>query len=64
VAYVVDSEGASNIWCRPLDGGTPSQLTDFKDKRIFAFEWSKDGEHILYSRGVINNDVVLIRNFR
>ena len=63
VTYVVHRGGASNIWSQPMDGGPPTQVTDFKDQEIFAFDWSSDGK-LACSRGVINNDVVIIRNFR
>jgi len=39
-------------------------LTDFKDQLIFDFAWSRDGEYLALSRGTVNSDVVLIRNFR
>jgi Tol biopolymer transport system component len=53
-----------NIWLQPVDGGQPRQLTDFHTDRIFSFGWSRDGKWLAVSRGVANNDVVLISNFR
>jgi hypothetical protein len=47
-----------------LDGGQPKQLTDFKTDRTFSFRWSSDGKRLTVSRGVANNDIVLIKNFR
>ena len=64
VAYVVTEEGVSNIWAQPLDGGPPKQLTDFKSENIFNFAWSRDGQKIALSRGVVNTDVVLITGFK
>jgi serine/threonine protein kinase/Tol biopolymer transport system component len=52
-----------NIWSQPFDGGPPTQLTDFKTERIYAFDWSRDGR-LLVSRGVTNRDVVLIGGFK
>lgn len=64
VAYVVTSNGVSNLWAQPLAGGEPKQLTDFKDQRIFKFAWSRDGKQLALSRGVVNSDVVLISGFK
>jgi eukaryotic-like serine/threonine-protein kinase len=64
LAFIRTSGGVSNIWTQPLDGSTQKQLTDFKDQRIFNFAWSRDGKQLALSRGVVNNDVVLITNFR
>jgi Tol biopolymer transport system component len=64
LTYIVTRGLISNIWLQPVDGGAPSQLTDFKTDRIFSFDWSRDGKWLAWSRGVIDNDVVLISNFR
>ncbi len=64
ITYVLHRGGVSNIWSQPLDGGTPKQLTDFKTDRIFAYDWSRDGKHLLLARGTVSNDVVLISDFR
>jgi len=61
----VDTRGlVSNIWLQPLDGRSPRRLTDFKNDRIFSYDWSRDGKQLICSRGVVNSDVVLIKNFR
>jgi Tol biopolymer transport system component len=64
LVYVVTQEGISNIWEQNSTGGSPKQLTDFKDQRIYGFAWSRDGKQLAISRGVVNSDVVLIRDFR
>jgi len=64
IAYVVTTNGVSNIWAQPIDGGSPKQLTDFKSERIFNFAWSRDGQQLALSRGVVNRDVVLITGFK
>jgi Tol biopolymer transport system component len=64
IAYILNSNGVSNIWAQPLDGGPPKQLTDFKSERIFNFAWSRDGQQLALSRGVVNKDVVLITGFK
>jgi eukaryotic-like serine/threonine-protein kinase len=64
LAYIVDSNHVSNIWVQPLDGESPKQLTDFKSEQIFNFAWSRDGQQLALSRGVVNRDVVLISGFK
>jgi Tol biopolymer transport system component len=54
---------ASNIWSQPLDGSPPKQITDFKsDRKIFSFDWSRDGKHLAVARGTRTSDVVLIKD--
>jgi Tol biopolymer transport system component len=55
-------EGIPNLWRLPLDGGKPQPLTDFKSGRIFNFTWSRDGKKLFIVRGVVNNDLILIRD--
>ncbi|MGH9968149.1 MAG: protein kinase domain-containing protein [Pyrinomonadaceae bacterium] len=64
LTYVETRGGVSNIWLQSLSGGDPRQLTDFRDQRIFGFAWSRDGKQLALSRGVVNADVVLIKDFR
>jgi len=59
LSYVDHRGGVDNLWSQPLDGGAPKQVTDFKDSRIFSFDWSRNGR-LLLSRGAQTNDVVLI----
>lgn len=63
LSYVVTREGVSNIWTQPLDGGAPKQVTHFDSGEIFRYAWSTDGKRLAVVRGVLNSDVVLIRDF-
>ena len=56
--------GVSNVWKQPLDGGSPTQLTDFKSNQIWWLALSHDGKQLAMSRGEERGDVVLISNFR
>ena len=64
ITYVNTHAGISNLWSQSVAGGSPRQLTDFKEQRIYGFAWSRDGKQLAISRGVVNNDVVLIKDFR
>jgi Tol biopolymer transport system component len=50
-----------NIISQPIEGGTPIQLTQFKDGAIVAFDWSRDGR-LMCSRKVVIADAVIISN--
>lgn len=56
------SDNVMSLWKMPLDGGKPELLADLKTGRIFNFAWSRDGKSIYVARGVVNNDLVLIRD--
>jgi serine/threonine protein kinase/Tol biopolymer transport system component len=64
LTYLVTSGGVSNIWRQTLDGGEPTQLTDFKDETIFRYDWSRDGKHLALARGTVISDVVLVTAVR
>ncbi len=61
LTYIDNRAGVSNIWSQSIDGGPPKQLTDFKNDQIFEFNWSRDGKRLAWTRGIITNDVVLIK---
>jgi eukaryotic-like serine/threonine-protein kinase len=63
ITYVLNSEGVSNVWLQPAAGGTPRQLTQFRDSQIFYFDWTRDGD-LIVSRGNVTSNVVMIEGFR
>jgi eukaryotic-like serine/threonine-protein kinase len=62
LTYILDTQGISNIWVQPFEGGAPKQLTNFTAGQIFNFAWSQDGRQIALARGSQTDDVVLIRS--
>ena len=64
LVYVEVRGGISNLWMLPVDGGAPTQLTDFRADRIYAFDFSRDGKWVVMSRGNSTNDVVLFSNVK
>lgn len=60
VIYLVTRGEASAIWNQPIDGGPPKQLADFNPDRIFSYAVSPDGKQVVFARGNIIRDVVLI----
>jgi Tol biopolymer transport system component len=61
ITYVRTTAGVSNIWTQSLSGEPPRQLTQFTSGRIVQYEWSATGRNLVYARGSVNNDVVLVR---
>jgi len=64
ITYVNTVRGVSNIWRQPIEGGTPTKLTDFNTDSISNFAWSRDGKLLACSRSGAISDIVLIRDFR
>jgi TolB protein len=62
LTYIVTRQGVSNLWRKPIDGGEPKQLTNFTTDQIFRFAWSRDGKFLACERGMVINDLVLIRS--
>ena len=62
ITYARASAGAVNIWAQPADGGPARQLTRFDQRGMIQHDWSRDGRSLVFARGAVNNDVVLITN--
>jgi serine/threonine protein kinase len=62
LTVLTNRSGVQNLWRQPLDGGTPTALTDFKSGRILNFAWNTDGSDLIISRGNTNNDLILIKD--
>jgi serine/threonine protein kinase/Tol biopolymer transport system component len=62
-AYVSRTDGASNVWLQPLEGGAPQQLTHFKDANILSFAWSPDGKQLACIRMTKAYVAVLVKLF-
>jgi serine/threonine protein kinase/Tol biopolymer transport system component len=63
LTYVSHANGASNVWLQQLAGGTPRQLTHFKDAEIPSFAWSPDGKRLACVRSTKAYVPVLVRLF-
>jgi serine/threonine protein kinase/dipeptidyl aminopeptidase/acylaminoacyl peptidase len=63
VAYLDNTSGILNVWSKPLDGGAPKQLTNFKSEFVNSFAISSGGKIAAY-RFSATRDIVLIKSFR
>ena len=61
--YFADNGGVSNIYSLPLTGNPQVKITNFKEKLMFFFDWSRNGD-LACSRGEVVNDVVLIKDIK
>jgi len=62
VAYIVREKGVDNLWKQPLDGSLHKQLTHYKDDRIGAFGFSRDGLKLAVERIHFESDAILFRD--
>ncbi len=60
--YIVREKGVDNLWTRPLEGGTPKQLTQFPGELIFGYRYSRDGKKLAIIRGHVESDAVLFHD--
>ena len=63
LTYVVTDQGISNIWSQDLKGGEAKPLTDFKDSKIFFFDWPQYKRELVLVRGTDTRDPITISNF-
>ena len=62
--FVRNIDNTFNIWLQPLDGGTPTRITEFESERIYRFDLARTTGEFALSRGTESSDVVVISDFR
>jgi Tol biopolymer transport system component len=62
VVYLVREKGIDNLWKQSLDGSARKQMTRFKEDRIGAFGFSRDGIKLAIERLHIESDAILFRD--
>jgi len=62
LGYLDRCGGVFNVWRQPLDGSTPTQITNFTEDAVFYFDWDAAGQ-LIAARGAKIRDIVLISNF-
>jgi serine/threonine protein kinase/Tol biopolymer transport system component len=48
LAFSADWDGPPNIYYQDVAGGEPTVLVPFDRKPQYAFDWTPDGEHVIY----------------
>jgi Tol biopolymer transport system component len=65
ITFARVSDGTTNLWRLPVDGGAPSRVTNFKGGDTIAVHaWSPDGKLLAMVRVATTRDVVVIRDVR
>ena len=64
IAYIREENGVQNIWAEPVNGGSITQLTAFRERgyEIMRFAWSREGSQLAVARRMPKLDVVLIKD--
>jgi len=60
IVYNQVKDNIANLWSQPIAGGTPRQISNFKEGYIYSFSFSTDGKQIAISRGNYTRDAVLV----
>ena len=58
----INFQGVQNLFSYTLDGVKPKQITNFNSGNIINFDLSNDGKRIYIVRGIINSDLILIKD--
>ena len=65
ITFVKVTNGVPNIWRQPIDGGSPTRVTNFTSgDPIDAHAWSPDGKRLAMVRSVSVRDIVVIKDLR
>ncbi|MEO8072001.1 MAG: LpqB family beta-propeller domain-containing protein [Acidobacteriota bacterium] len=58
----INAQNIQNLYNFPLDGSPRKQITNFNSGIILNFAWSQDGKKLYIVRGIISNELVLLKN--
>jgi Tol biopolymer transport system component len=63
ITFARTTDGTSNLWRQPLDGGPAIRLTSHTSgEEIVSHAWSPDGKWLALVRGVAESHVVMLRD--
>jgi len=63
ITFARTTDGASNLWRQPLDGGPATRLTDYASgEDTVSHAWSRDGRWLAMVRGTAESHVVMLRD--
>jgi eukaryotic-like serine/threonine-protein kinase len=62
IIYVIEENGAQNLWQQPLDGSRGRQITNFTSSKIQNYAYSPDGKTLGVMRSNVESDVVLLHD--
>jgi Tol biopolymer transport system component len=62
IIYIIQENGADNLWLQPLDGAAGRLLTHFASEKIQNYGYSPDGKTLCVFRSHLESDVVLLHD--
>lgn len=62
IIYIIQENGAENLWLQPLDGAAGHLLTDFASDKIQNYGFSPDRKTLGVLRSHLESDVVLLHD--
>jgi WD40 repeat protein len=63
ITFATTTDGSSNLWRQPLDGGPATRLTNYTGgEEIVSHAWSPDGKWLTLVRGTAESHVVVLRD--
>jgi Tol biopolymer transport system component len=63
ITFARTTDGTSNLWRQPLDGGPAIRLTNYTGgEAIVSHAWSPDGKWLALVRGTAESHVVMLRD--
>jgi Tol biopolymer transport system component len=60
IYYATNKRRIGNILMQAISGGDPNPVTDFRNERLFDFEYDWKHEKLAVERGTLGSDIVLI----
>lgn len=54
--------GTTTLWLQPVDGKPPTKLKEWQNEAFFRLNVSKDGKNVFYEKGMMTNNVLLLRD--
>ncbi|MFN2392693.1 MAG: protein kinase, partial [Pyrinomonadaceae bacterium] len=58
----INKLGTDNLWSVSLDDKKEKQITEFNSGNITNFAWSRNGKKLFIVRGIVNSDLILIKD--
>lgn len=63
-SYLTNENSGTKLWEQPINGDKARLLLDLPDASITRFAWSADGQRLVYEKGVLVDDVILINSMK
>lgn len=62
VTYIINENGGSQLWQQKFNNDAPQKILDSPEALIFRFAWSPDGKNLVYEKGLLLNEIILIKS--